>query len=217
MNRKTAFIVTAVVLLGVFAVATLLFRTARVEQSNAAAPARQAMLLRFHAPSVGGAGAKVQIVEFLDPACETCREFYPAVKSIVAGDPEKIRLSVRHVALHQGAEHALRVLEAAKRQGKYWQTLEALLAAQPQWVRNHVVRPEAVIPAIAAVGLDVEQLKRDMNDPEVMRLIEIDRADAQALNVTKTPEFFVNGRQLPSFGYEQLRRLVAEELQKTYR
>jgi len=217
MNRRTVFVVAAVALLGTFAVATLLYRSARVEQSNAAAPERQAMLLRFHAPSIGGAGAKVQIVEFLDPACETCREFYPFVKSLVAGNPEMIRLSVRHVALHPGAEYALRVLEAAKRQGKYWQTLEALLAAQPQWTVNHVVRPDRVMPTIGAVGLDLEQLKRDMNDPEVTRIIEIDRADAQALNVTKTPEFFVNGRQMPSFGYEQLRGLVGEELQKAYR
>jgi hypothetical protein len=33
--------------------------------------------------------------------------------------------------------------------------------------------------------------------------------------VTKTPEYFVNGRPLPSFGFEQLRTLVDEELAAT--
>jgi protein-disulfide isomerase len=37
-------------------------------------------------------------------------------------------------------------------------------------------------------------------------------ADARKMNVTKTPEFFVNGRPLPSFGFDQLQALVAEEL-----
>ncbi len=32
-----------------------------------------------------------------------------------------------------------------------------------------------------------------------------------------TPEFFVNGRPLPSFGYEQLRKLVDDALKETRR
>jgi hypothetical protein len=39
-----------------------------------------------------------------------------------------------------------------------------------------------------------------------------DLNDAMALKVTKTPEYFVNGRPLPSFGAQQLLDLVAEEL-----
>jgi hypothetical protein len=30
--------------------------------------------------------------------------------------------------------------------------------------------------------------------------------------VTQTPEYFVNGRPLPSFGFEQLKKLVDEAL-----
>jgi protein-disulfide isomerase len=41
--------------------------------------------------------------------------------------------------------------------------------------------------------------------------------DGKTLNVNKTPEFFVNGRPLPSFGYDQLRNLVQEELARAYR
>jgi len=46
--------------------------------------------------------------------------------------------------------------------------------------------------------------------------IERDRADAVALKVTATPEYFVNGRPLPSFGYDQLLGVVNEELQAAY-
>lgn len=217
MNRKTLFVLSAVALLFVFAVGTLLYRSERVTQSDAAAGSRQAQLARFHAPSLGQAEAKVHIVEFLDPACETCREFYPFVKSILAANPERIRLSVRHVAFHEGSEFAVRALEAAKRQGRYWQALETLLAAQPRWAINHVVRPELVLVALDGSGLDMERLKRDMSEAEVTRVIEQDAADARALKVTKTPEFFVNGRQMPTFGFEQLRRLIGEELSQAYR
>lgn len=217
MNRKTLFLASAAVLLLAFVVGTLLYRSERAEQSKSAAGGNQALLVRFHSPTVGNAAAKVHIVEFLDPACETCREFYPLVKSILAANPEKIRLSVRHVAFHTGSEVVVRALEASKRQGKYWQTLEALLASQPAWTINHKVMPERALQAIESIGLDLEQLKRDMNDPEVTRVIELDRADAQALNVSKTPEFFVNGRRMPTFGAEPLRKLVAEEVQAAYR
>lgn len=42
-----------------------------------------------------------------------------------------------------------------------------------------------------------------------------DIEDLTALKVSKTPTFLVNGRSLPSFGPEQLARLVAEEIGKT--
>ncbi len=215
MNRKSIFIISAFALLFIFVVGTLLYRSERAQDSQSAAAAKRALLVRSHSASVGKQDAKVHIVEFLDPACETCRAFYPLLKKLIAENPDQIRLSVRHVAFHPGSEFVVKALEASKKQGKYWATLEALLATQPNWVVNHSVRSEQV--RLDGFGLDLDQLKRDMNDPDVARVMEQDRADASALNVTKTPEYFVNGRPLPSFGYEQLTRLVQEELAKHYR
>jgi protein-disulfide isomerase len=56
----------------------------------------------------------------------------------------------------------------------------------------------------------------DMNAPEVLQRMEQDRNDAVALKVTATPEYFVNGRPMPSFGEQQLRMLVSEALQSAY-
>jgi protein-disulfide isomerase len=176
--------------------------------------ARQAALASEHAPSVGDADAKVHIVEFLDPACGTCALFYPMVKGWMAEVPGQIRLSIRHVPFHEGVDYVVRILEASRNQDKYWQTLETLLATQAQWVQNHVVQPERVLPAIASVGLDVEQLQADMDSAEVRERMERDARDSKILKVVATPEYFVNGRPLPSFGQEELAKLVREELQK---
>ena len=81
-------------------------------------------------PTLGNPDAKVHIVEFLDPACETCAAFYPEVKKLMAANPDRIRLSVRHVPFHNGSDQVVRILEAARDQGKYRPTLEALLASQ---------------------------------------------------------------------------------------
>ena len=42
--------------------------------------------------ALGPTNAKVGIVEFLDPACETCRRFYPFVKDMLIAHPERIHL-----------------------------------------------------------------------------------------------------------------------------
>jgi len=178
------------------------------------AAARSAALASENAPSYGDPNAKVHIVEFLDPACETCAVFYPMVKEWMSQVPGEIRLSVRHVAFHSGAEHAVKVLEASRQQGKYWETLEALLASQKQWTQHHTVLPEKIGPAIAGVGLDMDKLMADMNSVEALVRVEQDKKDAVLLRISKTPTYFVNGRPLPSFGAQQLANLIGEELQK---
>ena len=136
------------------------------------------------------------------------------VKGWMAEVPGGIRLSIRHVAFHEGADHAVRALEASRSQGKYWQTLEALLATQPQWVHHHVVQPDNIWPIIANLGLDMEQLRAEMNSEEVLQRIERDKSDAIYMKVSATPGYFVNGRPLASFGQQQLADLVREELEK---
>jgi len=214
MKRSTIFIISAVVLGGLFLLATLLYKGGK--DSQALGEANQALLLRMHAPTLGPQDAKVHIVEFLDPACEACRAFYPFVKQLMAANPGKIKLTVRHVPFHTGVDSVVRLLEASKKQGKYWPTLEAVLASQPQWAINHQARIELLWGQLEGVGLDLEKVRTDMNAPEVERNMKQDQADAAALKVEKTPEYFVNGRRMETFGYEQLRKLVQEALARRY-
>lgn len=172
-------------------------------------------LAQLDSPSLGNPNARVHIVEFLDPACETCAAFYPYVKQIMAANPDQIRLTIHHVPFHKGSDYAVKALEAARSQGKYWQLLEALLASQVAWARNHAAQAEWVWEVVRGVdGLDLEQMKTDMNSPETVRRMERDSAYAKWLNVTQTPEFFVNDRPLPSFGLEQLQGAVQDALKR---
>ena len=176
--------------------------------------ARVAALASEHSPTMGDPDAPVHIVEFLDPACETCALFYPMVKNWLNEVPDKLRLSVRHVPFHNGSEYAVQVLEAARAQDMYWETLEALLATQSQWTRNHTVIPERILPAIEGVGLNMTRLENDMNNFDVRARMEQDKKDAVFLKVRATPQYFVNGRELLTFGHEQLAALVRQEIEK---
>lgn len=184
--------------------------------STPGSAAQQAALASTLSPTLGDATAKVHVVEFLDPACETCAQFFPIVKQLMAENPGKIRLSVRHLAFHEGSDYVVRLLEASRRQDKYWETLDTLLATQSQWAPEHVARPELVGVVIEGLGLDVGQLMTDMNSPEVAARVQQDANDAVTMKVTATPEYFVNGRPLPSFGEQQLLDLVNAELQAAY-
>ena len=166
----------------------------------------------MHSPTLGKDDAPVVIVEFLDPACETCREFYPLVKKMMAANPDRIRLVLRYAPFHDGSDQVVAVLEAARKQGKFWPALEALLATQAEWAPNHKPQVALVWKHLEGLGLNLEQMRSDMTAPEIARVIAQDLDDARALNVTKTPEFFVNGKPLPSFGYEQLKELVDKAL-----
>jgi protein-disulfide isomerase len=171
-------------------------------------------LVRMHSPVFGPQNAPVTIVEFFDPACETCRAFYPIVKDVMNQYPNDVRLVLRYAPLHAGSDQVVALLEAAKRQGKYVQVLEAVLAEQPAWASHSQPNIELAFKAAEAAGLNLEQARADAAKPEVAAVLQQDTEDLTALEVTKTPTFFVNGRGLPSFGPEQLAALVAEEVAK---
>jgi len=215
-NRKRIVVASAAVLLIAIVSLSVVYLGGQNEPSQSEDDGRLAALASEHSPTMGNPAAKVHIVEFLDPACGTCAMFYPMVKQWMSEAPDELRLSVRHVAFHSGADYVVRILEASRNQDKYWQTLEALLASQSQWAINHAVQPDRVLPAIAAVGLNLDQLAADMNTADVLARIEKDKKDSILLKVSATPEYFVNGRPLPSFGQQQLLDLVREELQKAY-
>ena len=215
-SRRNLMIAAIVVLLFAVGAWVLVQKSVDTSSSTAANTVIQEALASAQSPTLGDQNAKVHIVEFLDPACETCAQFYPLVKKLVADHPGQVRVSLRHVAFHQGSDYVVRVLEASRAQDKYWPTLEAVLASQAMWAPNHVARPDLVQQAIAGVGLNMTQLMTDMNSPGIAQRAQHDTSDAITMKVTATPEYFVNGRPLPSFGEQQLLELVREELQKAY-
>jgi protein-disulfide isomerase len=212
VNKRPLFFGAFALFLAVFLGATMLFNASRSGSGGPASGAALATLDRSHAPSVGEPDAPVVIVEFLDPACETCAVFYPGVKELMAANPGRIRLVLRWAPFHQGAPDVVALLEAARRQGQFWPALERLLGTQGQWAINHAADVNLAWQQLAGLGLDRDRILADMSSAEVQGIIRQDMADAQAMAVQATPEYFVNGRPLPSFGWEQLVGLVYEEL-----
>jgi protein-disulfide isomerase len=210
MKAKSFFITAAIVLAAAIGGGWMFYGNGAAGEANAAQ--KQEALVRMHSQALGRAEAGVQLVEFFDPACGTCAEFYPLVKKMLSENREDIRLVLRYAPFHPGSDQVVKALEATRRQGKFWPALESLLESQPQWVIQHHAQPDLIWGPLERAGVDIQRVKADMQSPEIARIVAQDMADANTLNVSATPEYFVNGRPLPSFGYQQLRKLVDEEL-----
>jgi protein-disulfide isomerase len=213
-RKLTVVLVLGTVLLA-FAFGAYHYQRQVQDSQNEKASQQAARLVRMHSPVLGPQGARVTIVEFFDPACETCRAFHPVVKNLLAQYPDDLRLVIRYAPFHQGSDQVVKLLEAARRQNKYLPVLEAVLAAQPQWADHGQPNIGLAFKAAEQAGLNLEKAMVDAQKPEVDAVLRQDVEDLNALAVTRTPTFFVNGKGLPSFGREQLEALVADEVART--
>lgn len=214
MNRRWLITSTLAAVVLAFVAGAWVYKSRSAQEARLAARSHDEALVRAHAPVFGNPAAKVTIVEFFDPSCETCRAFYPVVKSIVNASFGQVRLVVRYAPLHKGSDTAVQILEAARLQGKYWEALERTLADQPRWAAHHNPQPELIWDVIGDLGLDMTKARADAASPAIAQALQQDIADMQALKVERTPGFFVNGIPLRDFGEAQLKAMVDQEIAK---
>lgn len=217
MTRKPLVItILAVATLAFIAAAWYTTRPAPVTEATTVTPEKAESLTRPYSPILGPEDAPVTIVEFFDPACEACRAFYPIVKDVMAQHGDAVRVIIRYTPFHgEASEEAIRVLEAARLQGVYEPVMEALLREQPRWASHGAPEPGLILQIAAAAGLDANAARNQMLSPDVVAILNQDRADVETMGVRQTPTFFVNGMPLDPFGEAELRSLVATEVGAT--
>lgn len=181
-------------------------------------------LVRPDSAALGPADAKVTVVEFLDPECESCAAVAPQVKSILKDYDGRVRFVVRYMPLHRNAKLAAQYIEAAGEQGKYWEMMEKLFAMQDEWGEKHGPAEHNAAPTAPVselfekygkeIGLNVDQLNSAAGQRKYAEKAERDLRDGQAVGVRGTPTFFVNGRRLARLSISDLRNLINDELNR---
>lgn len=211
MTRRSIVIATVLAAAGIFVVAGFLYSPTPESPPVPVTSKDEAPLIRPHAPVFGPRDAPVTIVEFFDPACESCRAFHPTVKKILKEFPNKVRVVLRYTTFHPPSEDAVRVLEAARIQGKFEPVLERLYETQSRWA-PHGRTADSVWNVLDGIGLDLERAKNDALLPDVVAVLNLDAADVKTVGVRGTPTFFVNGKPLDEFGTQPLFDLVKKEV-----
>jgi protein-disulfide isomerase len=174
-----------------------------------------ARLIRDHSPVLGPAQAPVTLVEVLDPACEACAAYAPVVRQIELVYPQEVRVVVRYAAFHPGSDEAIRMLDAARRQGKFEPVLDALFVNQQEWASHHAPNVARAWEIARGAGLDLARARRDASDAQADQVLKVEGEDIIALKVERTPTFFVNGRPLLQYGPEPLMNAVTQEVERT--
>jgi protein-disulfide isomerase len=158
----------------------------------------------------GPADAPVTFVEFADFQCPYCRRAHPVVARLLMEYGDRIRYVFRDYPLgfHARAVPASRAALCASEQDKYWDYYESLKVMTGDLSDNDLEK------RAKDVGLDVEAFNSCMASGRFKDYVDQGFADGQALGVTGTPSYFINGRMIVGAKpYEDFKAIIDEEIQ----
>jgi protein-disulfide isomerase len=216
MKNKKIVVITLLVLVVGFIFATYAFKSNESNKVNGITSSKsESTLVREHSPKFGENKKGVVVVEFIDPQCGPCGQFHPIVKKMYKENYEDISLVVRYLPNHQHSRFAVKLLEAARLQGKYTEALDAVFSNQDKWAETNNAKPELLWTFISKIdGIDIEKIKLDIKKPIFDEMMDIDANDSRKLGVRGTPTVFVNGKKLEVLSYRTLNELVESEIYK---
>ena len=140
-------------------------------------------------PARGPVKAPVTIVEFSDFQCPFCDRGEQTIDQVLAKYHDRVRLVFRDfpLSIHPNAEAAAIAAGCALAQGKYWEMNRAMFA------NSSKLSASDLAATAATIGLDVSRFRACMDAGDSRAEVEKDMADGQALGISGTPTFFVNG------------------------
>jgi len=167
-------------------------RAAEAENLKRTIAERSAEILNDpDAPVAGNPSGDATLVEFFDYNCPYCRRVAPAVSGLIDDDPD-LRVVYKEIPiLGPGSQFAARAALASRAQGKYLEFHEALMNASQK------VSEDSVLEIAREVGLDVDRLAEDMEDPSIEAAITRNLELANALGITGTPSFVIGDQLVP--------------------
>jgi protein-disulfide isomerase len=159
----------------------------------------------------GPVDAPVTFVEFADFQCPYCRRAHPTVARLLMEYQDEVRYVFRDFPLgfHARAVPASRAALCASEQDKYWDYYESLK------VMTGDLSDADLQKRAQDVGLDADAFNSCMASGRWKDYVDQGMADGQALGVTGTPSYFINGRMIVGAKpYEEFKAIIDEEIQR---
>ena len=173
--------------------------------------AAEELLVRDDSPRLSE-GEEAVFVEFLDFECESCIALYPVIEELRADYGDRVSFVVRHMPLHATSVNAALAAEAAGEQGQFEQMYQRLFETDHEWGHQPTSQQETFFGYAEDLGLDMDQFRDDFHDPATLARIEQSQQDAQAVGVTGTPTFFLDGERLDPVSVSDLQASVEAAL-----
>ena len=160
-------------------------------------------------PVMGNANGTITLYEFSDYNCGYCKRVFEPIQQLVRDNPD-VRLVIKEFPiLSQSSLVAAKAAIAAEMQGKFGDYHIAMMTYRGQ------ITDAVVMRMAAQAGVDIEQLKSDMESSKTMAIIQRTREAAAALEINGTPGLVVGDTVVPgAIGLDDLVKLIAEERNK---
>ena len=128
--------------------------------------------------------------------------------------PNDVKVIIKNFPLpmHKQAKKAAKYALAADRQGKYKEMYHAIMNE----FRKLKTNEDYPLELAADLGLDVEKLKRDANDPSIEKQIDDEMAQLRNSGIPRiaVPKFLVAGREPSGRDLGSFSAMIDAELKK---
>lgn len=157
-------------------------------------------------PVIGNAQGDVTLVEFFDYQCGYCKRAQPDLERLVKQDSGLKIVLKEFPILGPASVTAARASLAAQKQGKYLDFHTKMMGLKGQ------LTDDVIYETAQQVGLDLDKLKQDMNDPSVVAELRANMDLAEALGVQGTPAFVINDQIIPgAVGFDALKSQIDKD------
>ncbi len=157
----------------------------------------------------GNPNGDVTIVEFFDYNCGYCRKAFEDVVKIIEADPNVRVVFQEMPILSPSSKTMAQIALAAHAQGKYFEMHTALMDHKGNQSN------ETFLKLAENIGLDVEQLKKDMVSEKVTAAIGKSGDMARTLGIRGTPGFIIGDEIYPGYiGVDAMKKAVADVRKK---
>ena len=176
---------------------------AAAERQRATLIAARGALENNPAAPVGGAwDGDVTVVEFFDYRCPHCKTVAPSVAGLITDDAKVRVIYLDLPILGPVSVFAARASLAAHAQGRFQEFHDAVMGQRQ-------VTEKSVMAVAQSLGLDLDQLARDMASTEVENQLRDNIALAQGLGINGTPAFIIGDQVVPGVAsLDKLKQLV---------
>jgi protein-disulfide isomerase len=162
-------------------------------------------------PYEGNASARVIVTEYSDFECPACGMAETIVRTLRSEYRDRIAFRYVHFPLtniHPDAFKAAEASECANDQGKFWEYHDKLY-------ENQRGLGTGLYYSIAkSLDLNFSQFKQCFDTDATKDVVMRDLRESLGKNLRGTPSFFVNDIPVENFAYENLKKIIDEELKK---
>ncbi len=146
----------------------------------------------------GNPQGSITLVEFFDYNCGYCRMMYPNLLELIKSDSNLRVVFREYPVLSPKSVLPAQAALAAQKQGKYSELHDAMMEAKQPLTQSEIVK------LAKRVGIDTDQLLKDMDSPAIKNQVQTNLTTGQAMNIQGVPTFIVVKTNPPSKAQPQI-------------